>query len=203
MLGGSTLSVFLSVSRRRRREDEPRSCHISPGCGCMHAGKCGGQGDERQGGRVRNGRAQQRTAQRRGGRRGLHRLSRSLPFRRLCAPACTRSMRQSQHVQTPTDARWAKECVVRPRAGRGRKAAVRRMLRRAGRGFETGAPRLERTPGRMESRPRAPWWEGHRLRRMPPHHGAASPSHGYCRTPGASRGSSSCSTWRLPDWLSP
>ena len=47
-------------------------------------------------------------------------------------------------------------------------------------GFETSAPRLERMPERMESRPKAPWCEGHRLRRMPPHHGAASSSHGYC-----------------------
>ena len=55
-------------------------------------------------------------------------------------------------------------------------------------GFETGAPCLERMPERVESRPKAPWWEGCRPRRLPPHHGAASPIHGYCHTPGAPRG---------------
>ena len=46
-------------------------------------------------------------------------------------------------------------------------------------GFEAGAPELERMPERMESRPKAPWWEDCRPRRLPPPPRRGQPSHGY------------------------
>ena len=51
----------------------------------------------------------------------------------------------------------------------------RALCGRGSAGFEAGLPELERMPERMESRPKAPWWEPGRLRRPTPHHGAASP----------------------------
>ena len=49
-------------------------------------------------------------------------------------------------------------------------------------GFEAGAPELERMPERMESRPKAPWWEECRPRRLPPPPQRGQPRHGYSIT---------------------
>ena len=60
------------------------------------------------------------------------------PLSRLALPsvlrACMHAQRRVKSMCAQAYARWVKECVGKPRAGRGRKAAARRMLRRAGRG---------------------------------------------------------------------